>query len=366
MRESALKRFGLSDKETKVYLSCLELSSASVTEISQKSGVYRTLCYEVLDSLMHQGLVSYTIKQNKKYYQAASPEKLVSILKEKEEVIKSVLPELKKLHEYNKEPVNVEIFKDKEGIKTILMDSLKTKSEIKIWELNKIFKKKLPIYSQQYKNEIKKNKIRSKIFATEEKNLFNLPNNLKKIIPKNYSTPVTTFTYDSKVAMIIFEPSLIGILINSSDISDHFKERFNLIWDQNILVYNGKEEVKEAIWAQVKSKTTLKIFGAKARFSQIYPEFSKKYIRYIDNNSIKTKILYPKGRKVRVSKNTQARFVSKKIQHPVSITLYDNKVHLLIWEPEPQSILIKNLHFHNLYENYFDMLWKDAEKNQLS
>src|SRR3990167_4039585 len=92
-----LKKFGLSEKEAKVYLACLNLGDSLASDISLKSNLPRTLVYDLLERLIDLGLISYVVKNNKKYFRAADPKELIRILKEKQEAINKVMPQLEKL-----------------------------------------------------------------------------------------------------------------------------------------------------------------------------------------------------------------------------------------------------------------------------
>ena len=124
----SLKKFGLSEKEGKVYLSCLELGETTASDIAIKSNLPRTLVYDILERLIDLGLVSYNIKTNKKHFISAEPQELLRILKEKEESIKEVLPNLEELQKLKgvKRP-KVEIYEGKEGMKTVMNNILRSK-----------------------------------------------------------------------------------------------------------------------------------------------------------------------------------------------------------------------------------------------
>ena len=92
-----LIQFGLSEKEAKVYLACLELDDSVASEIAIKSNLPRTLVYDILERLIDLGLISYSIRDNKKFFRASDPEELLRILHEKEEAVSKALPELKRL-----------------------------------------------------------------------------------------------------------------------------------------------------------------------------------------------------------------------------------------------------------------------------
>ena len=55
-----LKNLGLDEKEIKVYLACLQLGSATVQDLSVKSGVKRTNIYNFIDDMKQRGLLSET------------------------------------------------------------------------------------------------------------------------------------------------------------------------------------------------------------------------------------------------------------------------------------------------------------------
>ena len=68
MKEKALRKFGLSDREIRVYIVLLELGEALASKIAQKTDTPRTLVYDILEKLLDKGVVSYVIKSNKKYF----------------------------------------------------------------------------------------------------------------------------------------------------------------------------------------------------------------------------------------------------------------------------------------------------------
>ena len=129
-KEQALKQFGLNDKEIKVYLALLNLGTSNVHKIAERADIIRTTTYDILKSLIEKGLASYVIKNNIKYFEAANPEKIIGILEEKKQIIQDIIPELNKIKELVIEKPTIEVYEEKEGLKTILEDMLKTKQDI--------------------------------------------------------------------------------------------------------------------------------------------------------------------------------------------------------------------------------------------
>ena len=125
MDKKILERVGLSKGEIEVYLTLLKLGSSLVSKIAQETGLHRTNIYDTLEKLKEKGLASYVIKENRKYYSASNPDKLLDYVKEKETEIKSILPELKEYLNISRSESIVEVYKGKEGLKSVLKDILK-------------------------------------------------------------------------------------------------------------------------------------------------------------------------------------------------------------------------------------------------
>src|SRR3989344_4005590 len=97
MKQEKLEKIGLSPNEAKCYLVLLKIGSASANEISRKSGVHRVSVYDALRGLAEKGLVSQITKANKLLFEAGNPNRIMEIIKEKEEKLdetKRIVPEL--------------------------------------------------------------------------------------------------------------------------------------------------------------------------------------------------------------------------------------------------------------------------------
>src|SRR3989344_8471716 len=125
MNKEILKEIGLQEGEVAVYLALLKLKEATATQITQYSGLHRSYVYDLIEKLKEKGLVSFVIKNNVKYFRASHPSKILDYIKEKEQKVNTILPNLINLSEKKEEDIKVEIYKGKEGIKTILNDILK-------------------------------------------------------------------------------------------------------------------------------------------------------------------------------------------------------------------------------------------------
>ena len=85
--ELELEQIGFNKSEIKVYLTLLKIGSSTTGPIISESRTANSKIYEVLDKLIHKGLVSYFVKGNVKYYKATNPRMLLNYLDERKEKI---------------------------------------------------------------------------------------------------------------------------------------------------------------------------------------------------------------------------------------------------------------------------------------
>jgi len=121
--ELILKQYGLSDKETKVYLAALELEHTTVSWIAKKSGLNRTTTYDILKYLQEKGLVSFYVKNKVKYFTCTDPDRLKELLEEKIFREKRLLgkleqhlPELKAIYDAKKIKPKIQFFDSPESL----------------------------------------------------------------------------------------------------------------------------------------------------------------------------------------------------------------------------------------------------------
>lgn len=131
--QAYLKDFGLSEKEIGVYLSLLKCGAQPVRKITADTGINRGTTYDILKSLIGQGLVSYHHKKTHQYFVAEDPEKLSEAISQKERQLsvlrgklESFIPELKSLyHKAGGKPV-VRFYEGVKGVRSALADVLDT------------------------------------------------------------------------------------------------------------------------------------------------------------------------------------------------------------------------------------------------
>ncbi len=235
--EKELKEFGLKDNEVKIYLALLKEKLATASKLAKSARINRTTAYLELENLIKMGLASYIIKDSKRYYQAASPDKLVEVLNAKKEKIKSIIPELKCLHK-DTESFKMEIFEGKEGIKTFYQDILNTKpKEILAFGVTGKAMEVLEFhYPHIVKNATRLNiKERALANISSKKIMEKHPKSSLKVryLPKKYEAKVTTIIYGDKVSIQSLQKDKIYVtIIKDKNLADSYKNYFEFMWER--------------------------------------------------------------------------------------------------------------------------------------
>ena len=238
--KECLEKFGLSEKESKTYLACLELGDSTASSISIKSNLPRTLVYDILERLINMGLVSYNIKDTKKYFTASDPEEFNRILKEKSEAIDAILPTLKTLQklEGTNRP-KVEIYEGKEGMKTAMNDILRSGAkEFLSYGSSRSSFEIIPAFMEEWHKERIKKKIKFRALynnTTQAKAKIrtrteSLRYSEHKLMPIALESPTATIIYDDKVIFQSWTNEPFAVLIKSRDMAENQKKYFEELW----------------------------------------------------------------------------------------------------------------------------------------
>lgn len=239
METSYLNEIGLTDNEIRVYLELLKHGEALASELSEKTGVNRTLTYQILNNLMGRGLIGYLIKNNIKYFVAANPNKLIDFLKEKEMNIQKIIPEMLKMAKPRDKKYSVELYDGKEGLKTIINDIVRSKPKEWLDFSAGMAPIVLPDYfMENWERQRVKAGIKARFLLnnTEEGRkraleLKKLRLSEVKLLPEDIKAPSHIYIYGDKVAITLWSKELqFGILIESKELHERFKEFFEWFW----------------------------------------------------------------------------------------------------------------------------------------
>jgi len=229
----ALIQLGFEEREAHIYITLLKNQATTASKISEKIGVDRTTTYDILARMIENGVVSYAIKNNVKYFQPADPTHILQDLKEKERTFQEILPKLEALSKMEKEETKVELFKGKEGLKTVLKIMLKDKKDYTMAGGGKEMSGFFPIYINQWLRKAHKLNIRGRILAEESfgdhpTDIIGENENYRMTSKKFVS--LTTFVWGDKTAFGIFTAPLYVVLITNKEVADRQRIYFDYLW----------------------------------------------------------------------------------------------------------------------------------------
>ncbi|MDP2750885.1 MAG: helix-turn-helix domain-containing protein [Nanoarchaeota archaeon] len=234
MELQELSILGLTKGEIKVYSAILHIGSSSINNIHEKTGMERRAIYDIINKLIEKGLISYTVEQGKRTYQCAPTNKLKEEIKHKKEELdrfEKIIPEIESIYKSSKPKISIEIFRGKEGIKTVFEDMLNYKDNYFIggrWYVAK----EMPAYWIHYdKRRIKAgvkwhNLVLHDAPEAPTKKMISI-----KELPKDFSgSPTIIWIYGNKVVHVIWSPEFIAFVMESKDIAENYKKYFNYLW----------------------------------------------------------------------------------------------------------------------------------------
>ncbi|MBI2549458.1 hypothetical protein HYW21_09005 [Candidatus Woesearchaeota archaeon] len=231
MEATILSKIGLSEAESKIYLTVLKLGTVTVKEIAKESGFHRTNIYDVLDKLKEKGLMTFHKVGKTTKYKTADPENLFAYLKEKQLFLDSLMPDLRKLQELCIEDIEVEVYRGEEGMKSAWRDMIKEKKTLYGFGVRGQLREYLPEFAKQFLRDLKKHKIRYYGIYTRGERKPPWYYTEVRYVPHSMSSPVATFIYGNKVNINIWEPTLIAIVITSKGVAETYRKHFKLLWN---------------------------------------------------------------------------------------------------------------------------------------
>ena len=236
--KKSLQQFGLTSKESAVYMAVLELGKDSASAIAKKSELKRPTVYVVLDSLINKNLIRKIPKGSTTHYTAEDPNTLLDVLERKEEEIKKALPLLKALHNVRGEKPVIRYYEGKEGVRKIYSEWYQSKKYIYFYGSIKDIKKHFPesflepIYIKKMGIpvlEIVSSHPVDLEYAHASKKTKN-PKHKFRVLKKGITFTLDSAIYDDKLAIVSLKDKFFGIVIESKAIANSYKILYELAW----------------------------------------------------------------------------------------------------------------------------------------
>jgi len=230
MVREILKKIGLNEIEINIYILLLKKGNSKVTILAKELGLARTTIYRFLTSLHEKGLIGENIQNNVKYFYAVDPERIPEIIEERAEEVRDKISELKSLQNKDLEWANVELYRGKEGIKTVMKDIIRIKKPYTfIGEAEKYFSE-IEFFTIQWLKQVDKKKIKGRLLVPENQKFKVAKTEKYKILPEELISGISIWTYGDKTALFIWSEPFFVVLISNRSVTDNNKKTFEYLW----------------------------------------------------------------------------------------------------------------------------------------
>ena len=224
-----LTQAGLTGNESKVYLELLKAREFTANKLSKEISMDRTLTYTILNNLIEKGLVSYIIKQNKKFFKAEKPENLLNPIREKEFFVNDLIKELNKIQKKDKIPYEIKVFEGKEGLRNLMHLILKHKEFVSFGGTGRAYS--LVYEAQAIVKTLKKHEFSGKIIIHPKLRGYEVTKH--PIIKTKYldtKSEATTVIFGDYVSIHILTQKPLIILIKNKEIAESYYNHFQELW----------------------------------------------------------------------------------------------------------------------------------------
>jgi len=230
---------GMTQNESKVYMTLLDLGSAQAGQITEKSGIHRRNVYDSISRLLEKGLASFVTVNGNKTFSPVHPKRFFELIEEKKlelDILKKdfndAMPELE-LREKLQRRHDVRFFKGIEGLKSVYENILNTsKSYVGIGpgqQLEKI----MSHYFTHFVERRQKMKVSIRIIYSEDSRgkIKKTPLSELRYMPKECSSRTALRIYGDKVATLLLEKGEPeAIIIKNNHIANGYRKYFEFMW----------------------------------------------------------------------------------------------------------------------------------------
>lgn len=243
MDTNTLTSIGLTAPQAKAYIALVQNGPSAPPTVASMINETRSNTYKILDKLVDLGLACKEDHDKKLQYRIENPAALDTLARQardhalaQEKRVRDVMPSLLNFfYTYSEQP-GVRFFQGKEGIRQIFEDMLRTRQDIHLLRSPADVR----FFDEQFFERFRKKRaqldittyaltpqVASAIHNEEVDKL----NKFKRtwLSSEDYTANVEWDIYGDKVALISYGQEAIGMIIESPQIAESFRQMFNLL-----------------------------------------------------------------------------------------------------------------------------------------
>lgn len=234
---SILKQTGINDKQAKVYLAALELGSATIQELSEKSGIKRTSIYNFLEEMKQKRLLTEVRDGKHTLLLPEDPKLLLQQAQQQTNNISILLPKLIDIYNEPGNKPKIRYFQGISGLERAYDDLIATKeTACGFSDYEKMFK----VMSQEYLLNFPPRRVKNGIFFNCVAKNGPMGRQIKKWDKKQMretrlvnglELDTEINIYGNKVMLLSFRRPYVGTIIEDSAIALSMKSVWNIVWN---------------------------------------------------------------------------------------------------------------------------------------
>lgn len=238
--ENTLIDSGLSENEARVYLAALALGPSTVLSIARAAGIKRTTVYAVIESLKQKGLMNIEVRGFKTLFAAQDPERLLSHLESRKELVKKAMPDFAGLYNLKGGESTIKYYEGLEGVKSVyesMIRDIKPREDYLIVSYLDAWLDLDEKYFRDFSNRRAKLNINIKLLlqdtprAREYMVYARNINATMKLLPKETKLITNLVTIPERVLIHQLIPPISATVIENKSVIQMHQQFFELIWN---------------------------------------------------------------------------------------------------------------------------------------
>jgi len=246
MNEILLQDLGFTNGEIKVYLALNKLGQSTIGPIGKESKVSKSKLYDILEKLIHKGLVGYITKAGVKHFAANDPHSIIDYIQKKEnklhdtkkQVSSDLLPLLLAQRKSAIHKQTAEIYEGFQGIKSIreeMMKSFKSGDTLLVLGAPKIANVRWEGWFLDFHRNRINQKIKMKIIYNDNaRDYGKIRQNMKftnvRYLPNKLVSPNWIDVFPKVVLFIMVLKTPVAFLVRDEELAKSFRSYFDIMW----------------------------------------------------------------------------------------------------------------------------------------
>ncbi len=128
-------------------------------------------------------------------------------------------------------------------------------------------------------------------------------------------------------------------------------------------LYRGTEGWITILKDIIRHKEEVFILGYQGEPEEILPAYTQQYIKQINKEKIREKILSVRGAKISIGRYSEVKYLPREFEIPSTTVIYGDKIVIAIYTKPYFAIVVKSRDVAESYKRFFELLWKLCRKN---